>query len=108
MFDVQFTDGFIAGAATEDASFARYMVQDYVAEHGPIVAIRKAGEDAPKTLAKSLHTVTVLVNVARHLEKTQGLGSWAALLEAAIILGLGEMTDSHGLLAQARKKMDRA
>ena len=61
-----------------------------------------------KTLAKSLHTVTVLVNVARHLEKTQGLGSWAALLEAAIILGLGEMTDSYGLLAQARKKMDRA
>lgn len=60
-----------------------------------------------KPLAKSLHTVTVVVNLARYLEKTEGLGPWVAVHTAANILGLSGLRDTYGLLEQAHKKLSK-
>lgn len=60
-----------------------------------------------KPLAKSLHTVTVLVNVAKHLRHGGTLDATVAVQQAADILGLGGMPDSYGLIAQAVKKVSK-
>ena len=66
-----------------------------------------------KPLAKSLHTVTVLVNVARHLEATATSvaypnNGWAdRVAQAARLLGLEDKPDTYGLADQAIKQLER-
>lgn len=63
----------------------------------------------PKTLAKSLHTLTVLVRLAGHIRAATNDrdGVWmteaAALRQALDILGLpwGIEADPHGIIAKA-------
>ena len=57
----------------------------------------------PKPIAKSLHTVTVLVQVARHLMVR--LDEQEAMQEAMIILGLFGRDDPYGLEAAALKQI---
>lgn len=63
-----------------------------------------------KPLAKSLHTVTVLVNVAqmcRNADKVGGL-SWAAYVyDALVALNLHDKPDTYGLAEQAIKQLER-
>lgn len=62
----------------------------------------------PNVMAKSLHTVTVLVTVAQ-LVQAQGQcpTAQAAVLKAVELLGYDVAQDLHGLIAQAVKKMNR-
>ena len=62
-----------------------------------------------KPLAKSLHTVTVLVNVARVMRNSDKIGgqSWAAYVyEALVALNLQDKPDSYGLANQAIKQLE--
>jgi hypothetical protein len=59
-----------------------------------------------KPLAKSLHTVTVLVRVAIYVkEKNLEFSNVFAVDMALGILGLGDMPDVHGLAEQAIKQL---
>jgi hypothetical protein len=60
-----------------------------------------------KPIAKSLHTVTVLVRVAKAIAPTEGLDftSVAAVKLAAQVLGLDNMPDTYGLIDQALKQL---
>ena len=63
-----------------------------------------------KPLAKSLHTVTVLVRVATlHLDKAGNaepkLAAWIAVTLALKTLGLDTMPDTYGLADQAFKQI---
>ena len=62
-----------------------------------------------KPLAKSLHTVTVLVRVALEIRKRQfpPLPADAAMERALDILGLTGQPDSYGLAAQAIKQLNK-
>lgn len=62
-----------------------------------------------KPLAKSLHTVTVLVRVALEVRKRQfpPLPADAAMERALDILGLTGQPDSYGLAAQAIKQLNK-
>jgi hypothetical protein len=76
-----------------------------------------------KPLAKSLHTVTVLVRVARlHLPETPFAGgsdfrdirpftkterNALAVLQALETLGLGDMPDTYGLVDAAIKQLNK-
>lgn len=58
----------------------------------------------PRTLAKSLHTVTTLSNVARHYRATHaGCTAHDAVRAALSIIGYDERTtiDPHDLIARA-------
>lgn len=57
-----------------------------------------------KPIAKSLHTVTVLVQVAR---STGYPNPEDAIKRALIILGLEDAPDVYGLAAQALKKLNK-
>lgn len=62
-----------------------------------------------KPLAKSLHTVTVLVNVARVMRNADKIGgqSWAAYVyDALVALNLQDKPDSYGLANQAIKQLE--
>ena len=59
-----------------------------------------------QTLAKSLHTVSVLVNVARHFQhlaryEGQDMTADYAVESALGILGYADAADPHGLAAKA-------
>ena len=60
-----------------------------------------------KPIAKSLHTVTVLVRVAKAIAPAEGLDftSVAAVKLAAQVLGLDNMPDTYGLIDQALKQL---
>jgi len=59
-----------------------------------------------KTLPKSLHTVTVLVNVARELiESGRAIGTSAAIRRASDVLGYSGATDPHDLLDKAMRQL---
>jgi hypothetical protein len=60
-----------------------------------------------KPLAKSLHTVTVLVRLARFVSANFAIhaGSDEAVDEALDILGLRDMPDPYGLRAAALKQL---
>ena len=59
-----------------------------------------------KPLAKSLHTVTVLVRVAIYVKgKNPELNNAFAVDMALGILGLGDMPDTNGLAEQAIKQL---
>lgn len=59
-----------------------------------------------KPLAKSLHTVTVLVRIARLLLKRDlAYSNVEAVAGALDILGLSEMPDTYALARQAVKQL---
>lgn len=66
-----------------------------------------------KPIAKSLHTVTVLVRVARlHLSHRRLMGDGPAANAFAVgqaleTLGLSDMPDAYGLAAQAIKQLNK-
>lgn len=61
-----------------------------------------------KTLPKSLHTVTVLVNVARHLQSQQELNAAAAVAQASTLLGYGlAANDPYDLEGRAIKELSK-
>ena len=65
--------------------------------------------DNTKPLAKSLHTVTVLVRLARHVDSTEtGFLGWHERVTRALeILGYPNDTqDPHGLVQQALKQLN--
>lgn len=62
-----------------------------------------------KTLAKSLHTVSVIVNVARHEMNTnprQPDADWAVRI-ALNVLGYADAADPYGLAATALKQLEK-
>lgn len=62
----------------------------------------------PSNLPKSLHTVTVLVAVARHLEafgRVTGDGT-DPVGDALAILGYSDTPDAYGLAAKARALLE--
>jgi hypothetical protein len=60
-----------------------------------------------KVLPKALHTVTVLVRVARALQPANPHASNGGLVRLAIIaLGYTDAADPHGLLESALKQME--
>ena len=61
-----------------------------------------------KPLAKSLHTITVLVRVALYMKgKNPEFNNVFAVDMALGILGLGDMPDVHGLAEQAIKQLNK-
>lgn len=66
-----------------------------------------------KPLAKSLHTVTVLVRVAQmHLSHRRLMGPTSeanayAVQQALETLGLSDMPDTYGLVGQALKQLNK-
>lgn len=58
-----------------------------------------------KPLAKSLHTITVLVRVSRYLIATEYYTVPTALSEATKLLGLDTSPDVYGLVAAALKQL---
>jgi hypothetical protein len=60
-----------------------------------------------KPLAKSLHTVTVLVRVALNEKHNSAMSNGHAVCAALAILGLANMPDTNGLEAQAIKQLNK-
>lgn len=60
-----------------------------------------------KPLAKSLHTVTVLVRVAKDIQKRAPIANDDAISLALALLGLADMPDAYGLAAQAIKQLNK-
>ena len=60
-----------------------------------------------KPIAKSLHTVTVLVRVARDIQARQHMANDDAVTHALNLLGLGDMPDVYGLALQAEKQLSK-
>jgi hypothetical protein len=60
-----------------------------------------------KPLAKSLHTVTVLVRVALHAKYNTHMSNGHAVCAALAVLGLTNQPDSYGLAEQAIKQLDK-
>lgn len=62
-----------------------------------------------KPIPKSLHTVTVLVNVAAHIRKDHPhtISVHNAVREAAEVLGLNSQPDQYGLIESAIKQLSK-
>ena len=60
-----------------------------------------------KPLAKSLHTVTVLVRVALNEKRKSPMPNDRAVIFALDILGLADLTDAYSLAAQAIKQLNK-
>ena len=62
-----------------------------------------------KPLPKSLHTVTVLVNVARLVADTarNPMSYEEAISDALMALGYADCTDTHNLVGAALKAMSK-
>ena len=60
-----------------------------------------------KPLAKSLHTVTVLVRVALNAKRITPMANDCAITVALDILGLTGQPDSYGLALQAEKQLNK-
>jgi len=58
-----------------------------------------------KPVAKSLHTITVIVQVARDFMTRQGCTADEALTVALQVLALDGREDPYGLAALARKQL---
>lgn len=68
-------------------------------------AMRDAGV---RPMAKSLHTVSVLVNVSTYLMQSNlAAAPEGAINLACALLNLDEMPDPHGLMEQALKQVRR-
>lgn len=62
-----------------------------------------------KNLPKSLHTVTVLVRVARHLKGQAPFMTWEYAVEVALtVLGYGIAPDPYHLKLAALKQLESA
>jgi len=63
-----------------------------------------------RILPKSLHTITVLVNLAAHIRAGRFVETTAVedVRYALRILGLSDLTDAHGLFAAAVKRVEEA
>jgi len=61
--------------------------------------------DIMKPLAKSLHTITVLVRVALNVKRDKPMANDSAITAALDILGLTDQPDVHGLALQAEKQL---
>ena len=59
-------------------------------------------------IPKSLHTVTVLVTLAKLLKAQHSYPNWKAVAEAAIVLGYALDQDTYGLMDAAEKKLNKA
>jgi hypothetical protein len=61
----------------------------------------------PKPLAKSLHTVTVLVRATKAIADYEGIAPTdARAIDLALaVLGLDDMPDDYGLVTQATKQL---
>ncbi len=57
------------------------------------------------TIPKSLHTVTVLVNVARVIQRVTDETNSSAVQSARLALGYGDTPDTYDLAAKAVKAM---
>jgi hypothetical protein len=64
-------------------------------------AMRDAGV---RPLAKSLHTVSVLVNLSRYF-MLEGETAEQAMATALLVLDLNDLPDVHGLKVQALKQL---
>lgn len=86
-------------------------IHDLLAANGYTnIQINPAPKEATmsKPIAKSLHTVTVLVRVARLLIKQNlACSNVDALMDALDALGLSEMPDTYGLIEQALKQLSK-
>lgn len=60
-----------------------------------------------KTLAKSLHTVTVLVRFANFIQRTKNETAESAIRSAMIELGHGDSPDDYGLAAAALAQLKK-
>lgn len=62
-----------------------------------------------KPLAKSLHTITVLVRIAGYLKATSNTpcSDETAVYSALVILGYTDAPDPHGLRAAALKQLGK-
>jgi hypothetical protein len=60
-----------------------------------------------KPLAKSLHTVTVLVRVAKDIQRRAPTANDDAITLALGLLGLANMPDTYGLALQAEKQLNK-
>ena len=61
-----------------------------------------------KPLAKSLHTITVLVRVARDIQKRHPeRDAFSAVYAALDILGLDDSIDDHGLVSATLKQLGK-
>ena len=60
-----------------------------------------------KPIAKSLHTVTVLVRVAKALNRDQVWSNGMAIDLALDALGLADMPDQYDLIGQALKQLNK-
>lgn len=60
-----------------------------------------------KPIPKSLHTVTVLVAIARSYMKHTGCDAKLAVFQATVELGIGECPDIYGLCEQAVRKLSK-
>ena len=61
-----------------------------------------------KPLAKSLHTITVLVRVARDIKaRHPERDTFSAVYAALDLLGLNGMPDTYGLALQAEKQLNK-
>lgn len=58
-----------------------------------------------KPVAKSLHTISVIVNVARHIMAESGADAESAADRAMEILGLADKPDTYGLKAAAIRQL---
>ena len=59
-----------------------------------------------RNLPKSLHTVTVFVNMARVLQKSETLSNEEAVTKAVEVLGYSEFPDGYGLAAAAVRQLN--
>ena len=60
-----------------------------------------------KPLAKSLHTVTVLVRVALSVKRDKPMANDSAITAALDILGLADLPDAYSLAEQAIKQLNK-
>ena len=60
-----------------------------------------------KPVAKSLHTVTVIVQVTNHIVAAQGKDVESALNQAMGVLGLAGRNDPYALRAAALKQLSK-
>jgi hypothetical protein len=59
-----------------------------------------------RILPKSLHTITVLENLARHFMAVEGMELAPSMALALTVLKLNTMPDEYGLAAAALKKLE--
>lgn len=58
-------------------------------------------------LAKSLHTVSVLVNVTKYLMELRGIPAEPALVDAVELLKLSDKDDVYNLKATALRQLNK-